>query len=73
MINEVASFIQETYPKIRNIGVPCTTGTYKTKVYSNILEPKGYRVILPNEVVQESIVHKATFDPNYGIKANQLL
>lgn len=69
MINEVASFIQKTYPKIRNIGVLCTTGTYKTKVYSNILEPKGYRVILPNEVVQESIVHKATFDPNYGIKA----
>lgn len=72
MVNEVAKFIRETYPKIRNIGVLCTTGTYKAKVYANILEPKGFRVILPSEVVQEGIVHKAIYDPKYGIKAQSI-
>jgi len=69
MITEVAKFIRENYPKIRNIGVLCTTGTDKTKLYPNILEQEGFNVILPNKVTQENIVHKAIYDPKYGIKA----
>lgn len=69
MINEVARFIGDTYPNMKNIGVLCTTGTYKTRVYQNILAQKGLRVILPDKVIQESIVHKAIYDPKNGIKA----
>ncbi len=54
---------------MKNIGVLCTTGTYKTRVYQNILAQKGHRVILPDKVIQESIVHKAIYDPKNGIKA----
>lgn len=73
MINEVARFIRETYPRIRTIGVLCTTGAYKTKVYTNIFEPKGFRVIFPNEIMQESIIHKAIYDLKHGIKAQSIL
>ncbi|MFQ5963205.1 MAG: aspartate/glutamate racemase family protein [Candidatus Scalinduaceae bacterium] len=68
MINKVAEFIRINHPQIRNVGVLCTTGTYKTKVYSNILEQKGINVIFPDEVLQDSI-HTAIYDPGYGIKA----
>ncbi|MCK4358465.1 MAG: aspartate/glutamate racemase family protein [Candidatus Cloacimonetes bacterium] len=68
MINEVARFIQENHPQIRNVGVLSTTGTYKTKVYPIILGQKGMNVILPNDVLQD-IIHTAIYDPIYGIKA----
>ena len=68
MIDEVAIFIRENYPQIRKVGLLSTTGTYKTKIYNNILEPKGINLILPDEVLQNSI-NMAIYDPVYGIKA----
>ncbi len=68
MIDEVAIFIRENYPQIRNVGLLSTTGTYKTKIYNSILEPKGINVILPGEALQNSI-NMAIYDPVYGIKA----
>lgn len=68
MISEVAKFIRINHPQIRNIGVLCTTGTYITKTYSNILDQEGINVILPNEVMQDTI-YNAIYDRGYGIKA----
>ncbi len=68
MISEVAEFIKINHPQIRNVGVLCTTGTYITKTYSNILDQEGINVILPNEVLQDTI-HNAVYDQRYGIKA----
>ncbi len=68
MISEVANFILENYPTVRNVGVLGTIGMYKTKVYSNIFEKAGINVILPDEVLQE-IVHDATYNPVFGIKS----
>ena len=69
MINEVAEFVQTNHPKIKNIGLLCTTGTYKTRVYSDCLEPRGFNVIVPDEASQENLVQNAVFDRTYGIKA----
>lgn len=69
MINEVAEFIQTNHPKIKNLGLLCTTGTYKTRVYSDCLEPRGFNVIVPDEASQENLVQNAVFDRTYGIKA----
>lgn len=68
MISEVAEFIRINHPQIRNIGVLCTTGTYITKTYSNILDQDDINIILPNEVLQDTI-HNAIYDRGYGIKA----
>ncbi len=69
MIQEVAAFIHERYPNRRDIGVLCTTGSYKIQLFQKILEPKGVNVIMPSELLQESLVQKSIFDPQYGIKA----
>lgn len=69
MISKVVKFIRENHPKVRNIGVLCTTGTYKTMVYPQYLEGEGLNVILPTEAQQNNIVHKAIYDLERGIKA----
>ena len=69
MINEVAEFIRTNHPKIKNLGLLCTTGTYKTRVYLDCLEPEGFNVIVPDEASQESLVQNAIFERTYGIKA----
>jgi len=68
MINEVPSFIIENYPNIKNFGILGTIGTYKTGSYSDVLERKGFHVISPSDVLQET-VHSAIYDPATGIKA----
>jgi len=69
MVNEVAEFIRTNHPKIKNLGLLCTTGTYKTRVYPDCLEPEGFNVIVPDEASQESLVQNAIFERTYGIKA----
>jgi len=68
MINEVAEFIRGNYPLIRNIGLLCTTGAYKIRLYVNILEQMGINLILPDEVLKKT-VHDAIYNPVFGIKA----
>lgn len=70
MIHEVVHFIQVNHPNIRNVGVLSTTGLYKMNVYKNNLEQAGFNVLLPPKAIQDEKVHKAIYDPGYGIKAH---
>ncbi len=69
MIDEVAVFIKEFYTLVSRVGVLSTTGTYRTGVYKDVLENHGLEVILPEEDMQENMVHKSIYDSEYGIKA----
>ncbi len=53
MLEETVKMIKEVAPKCKNIGLMSTTGTRQTKVYRNLLEPKGYTV---TEVPEEQQV-----------------
>jgi len=66
MIKEVAAYIRESYPPVRNVGVLCTTGTYKTSLYPNILEPEGFNVITPDQALQNNMVNKAIYEIKAG-------
>jgi len=66
MIKEVAAYIRESYPAVRNVGVLCTTGTYKTSLYPNILEPEGFNVIMPDQALQDSVVNKVIYEIKAG-------
>lgn len=68
MVDEAAGFIRRKYPKIRNVGVLCTTDTFKSKIYETSLGTKGISVIFPNKVLQD-VVNEAIYDSSYGIKA----
>ncbi|KPK50057.1 MAG: aspartate racemase [Planctomycetes bacterium SM23_25] len=69
MIEEVARFLREHFPSLRRLGLLATTGTCKAGAYAEILEPHGCRVLLPDERLQEEAVHRAIYDPHFGIKA----
>lgn len=70
MIQETVSFIAANYLDISKVGVLSTTGTYKTRLYSKALESKGFGVIVSTLEMQESLIHPAIYDPDYGIKSN---
>ncbi len=69
MIDEVVKFILGNHPNIKNVGVLCTTGAYKTMVYQQYLAEAGLNVILPSESMQDEMVNKAIYDLEDGIKA----
>ncbi|MEZ4519791.1 MAG: amino acid racemase [Chloroflexota bacterium] len=70
MIREVAAYLQKAYPDVQRVGVLSTTGTYRAQLYPGILEPLGFGVVAPGREMQETLVHPAIYDPDYGIKAN---
>lgn len=69
MINETIQFIENHFPKFKNIGVLSTNGTYKTKLYSDALLKNNLNPILVEEDIQKKYVHSAVYDSEYGIKS----
>jgi len=65
MIRETVNEVAEKYPDIKDIGLLATTGTIETELYGNEFAEKGFRVILPDEEIENEKVMKAVF----GIKA----
>ncbi len=55
-------------PEIKRLGLLGTIGTYQAKVYETMMEPDGFKVIVP-DVELQTAVHTAIQDPNFGIKA----
>lgn len=69
MIEETARHINLRYPLIKKIGVLSTTGTCRAGIYPAVLSTYGYEVLLPDQEMQEEGVHRAIYDPDFGIKA----
>jgi len=68
MIREVERHIRKYFPKIRSIGVICSEGTLRSRVYNRVFETQGFEIIYPEKSFQED-VHAAIYDDEYGIKA----
>lgn len=69
MIKEVGRFVRESYSELKSIGILSTTGTYQTRIYPMVLEPMGVRIVAPDVHIQDSLVHSAIYNSEYGIKA----
>ena len=69
MVHEVGRYLQENHPGIRTVGVLSTTGTYRARIYPQVLEELGYTAVAPDEAMQEAWIHPAIYDPVYGLKA----
>lgn len=67
MIAEVVNHIGEEL-SAKKIGVLCTTGTRKSRVYRNALEGAGFIAVEPEDHWQERI-HQAIYDNEYGVKS----
>lgn len=70
MIREAALFIKEHYPGMKRVGVLATDGTLKAGVYDTVFGKEGLSVIYPDASIQKENVHRAIYDPSYGIKAS---
>jgi aspartate racemase len=69
MIDETAAYLAARQPTIKTVGVLSTTGTWRARLYPTALGPRGWRVVAPDETLQEEIIHPAVYSPDYGIKA----
>ncbi len=70
LIRETADYLCRHFPHIHRVGVLSTTGTFRTRIYPELLEPAGFSVLIPDEHVQETAVHVAIYHPEYGIKTH---
>ncbi len=69
LIEEVGCYIVSNYPGIKRVGVLSTNGSFRSRVYPDIMSNFGLEVIQPSEEIQEIFVHPAIYLPPYGIKA----
>jgi aspartate racemase len=68
IIDEVVKFIRDNSPKINDVGILGTMGTYKSDIYQTVFKRENIRAILPDEK-HERILHDAIYSPIIGIKA----
>ena len=66
LLKIIHHYIDEHYKDIKTVGILCTDGTVKSKIFENELD--NYDVIYPKEDIQASCVVKAIYGEK-GIKA----
>lgn len=69
IVKETVSFLRNNFRHIKKVGVLCTEGAYKTKLYETELKNNGLNVINPGEHFQRNYIHRCVYDPEFGIKA----
>jgi aspartate racemase len=67
---ETCRYIWENYPKVKRIGLMATNGTYRSGIYTNLLQEWGYEPVIPDFSIQDNVIHKMIYDPVSGIKPN---
>jgi aspartate racemase len=67
---ETCLYLKENYPGIRRVGVLATNGTYKTGLYTTMLQHYGYEVVLPDFDFQQNVIHNMIYNQEFGLKAN---
>ncbi len=68
LIDETAAFCAEAAPGARRIGLLATLGTYRDGMYERALTAQGLQPIIPDEAVQQNLIHRALYDADFGIK-----
>lgn len=67
---ETCDYIRLQYPTVRKVGLLTTNGMYKSGLYKNIIRQVGLEPIIPDEALQNHLIHRMVYDPVFGIKAN---
>lgn len=67
---ETCKFIKENIKDALRVGLMTTNGTYKSGIYSDLLQKWGYEVIVPDFDFQNEVIHRMIYDPKFGIKSN---
>ncbi|WP_205514653.1 aspartate/glutamate racemase family protein [Longitalea arenae] len=69
MISETVNYMSLNYANVQKIGIMCTNGSYLSNIYQQQLQGKGFEVEMPEYYFQDTVIHRAIYDPVFGIKA----
>lgn len=69
LIRETVRYIGEALPSVRRIGCLSTYSVHQHGLYKNAVNAASLEAVMPSDAVAEHVVHRAIYDPNYGIKA----
>lgn len=69
MLEETVRFIAQCAPTSTRIGLLATTGTRQSRVYHDLLEPRGYRLIEVPLSLQDEL-HESIYNSTWGIKSS---
>ena len=69
LIEETVRYIVEVFPAARRIGCLSTYSVHRFGLYRNAVEAAGLQAVMPTDEVAEHGVHRAIYDPVFGIKA----
>lgn len=67
---ETCQAIREQAPAIRRVGFMVTNGTYRSRLYEELLIEMGYEAVVPDAEFQEQVIHRIVYDPGMGVKAH---
>jgi aspartate racemase len=67
---ETCRYLAENHVQAKRIGIASTNGTYRSRIYENLLSEMGYEVIVPDPQFQHEVIHRMIYDPVFGIKSN---
>lgn len=68
MITETAKYIQTVYPTVKNVGVLCTQGAYRSKVFDMHFNKYGLNVLYLDDDGRSHLQNDIS-NADYGIKA----
>jgi aspartate racemase len=69
IVDETVRYLKENYPYVDTVGILCSNGTYKTRLYESRLRDEGFTVVRPPETFQHNYIHQCVYDEIFGIKA----
>ncbi|MCY4204293.1 MAG: amino acid racemase, partial [Bacteroidetes bacterium] len=69
LIEETVKYLKKSLPDITQIGCISTLSVHRLGIYHSALENAGLTPVIPSNQVAEHLVHRAIFDPEFGIKA----
>jgi len=69
LIEETVRSLAESFPSATKIGCISTFSVHQLGLYRSALERVGYTPVMPSDEIAEHTVHRAIFDPEFGIKA----
>ncbi|KAG7388934.1 hypothetical protein PHYPSEUDO_011581 [Phytophthora pseudosyringae] len=69
MLEETVAFIARMLPSCKRVGLMSTTGTRHSRVYHDLLEPRGYTVVEVNARAMQQELHESIYNREWGVKS----
>lgn len=69
LIRETVEFVRSNHPGVAKVGLLATNGTCRSGVYAKAFAEAGIEALTPPPD-RQVLVHKAIYDPAYGIKCH---